>query len=105
MEAFKTEIINKNGEIEEYFIKSEIDRKNFITANNYVEFNNIEDFKCESEYVKKQERINFERKISELLHLDFKKIKFGHFFKIREWKKEKFKIERFNRIKNKLLRR
>ena len=80
MEAFKTELVNENGDIEEVYIKSELDRRNFITTNNYLEFNNIEDFKYESEYVRSQERVNFERKISEALHLIFKKNRYGHFF-------------------------
>lgn len=104
LEAFKTELINEKGDIEEIHIKSELDRQNFITANNYLQVNNIEDFKNESKYVRNQERLNLDRSLSEDLHKIFKNFRYGHLFKEKQWKKERFKIERFKRINNNLTR-
>ena len=56
MEAFKTEIINDKGDIEEISIKTELERQNFMTLHSYRDFKDIEDFKRESEYVKNQKR-------------------------------------------------
>lgn len=86
MEAYKTEIINDKGDIEEISIKTELERQNFITQNAYIHIKDINDFKEESKYVKRQERLNIDRNLTEDLHRLFKKCRYGHIFTQREWK-------------------
>lgn len=99
MEAYKTEIINDKGDIEEISIKTELERQNFITQNSYINIRDIKDFREESEYVKRQERLSIDRNLTEDLHQLFKKCRYGHIFKKKEWKPERWH-NNFKGIKN-----
>jgi hypothetical protein len=99
MEAWKTD----DG-IEEISITNEIDRQNFITKNKYAEIKDINDFKEESRYIRKQERLSIERNLTEDLHILCKKCRYGHISQTRNWKPERWKVEKFKRINNNIER-
>lgn len=90
MEAFKTELINDKGDIEEISIKSELERQNFLTQHSYLCIEDIEDFKKESKYIKKQNEIKIERDIKEKLNNLYNKDTFGYIFKKKDWKPRRF---------------
>ena len=99
MEAFKTELINDKGEIETISIKSELERQNFLTQHSYRDFKDINDFKEESKYVIRQERLNIDRNLTEDLHTLFKKCRYGHILLKKDWKPERW-CNNIRNIKN-----
>ena len=100
MEAFKTEIINDKGDIEEISIKTELERQDFMTLHSYRDFKDIEDFKRESEYVKNQKKLNIDRNLTEDLHTLFKKCRYGHILLKRNWKPERWVFKKLKDIKD-----